>query len=566
MPFNLELQLLPNGFETLQTDAPYQEIGRVYGAIRYQDKWILPAEMPFIIKVLEDLEKLRCYKAAQLNLHSKVRHGLDTKILANQTIPVLGKTTLRPHQVKACQKTFTHPRFGLYMDPRTGKTLTMLYTIKQLGLKALVICPRISCGVWVEEAKTHFDDITAMSIYGEDKKTRESLLQQAISPQPDIIITSFENLRIFPELAQQLDYNCIIVDEAHRIKSYSAERTKAIIKAAHTAKHRYLLTGTPTQGSPTDIYAQMQVLSAAILSNWSYWQFTQRFLTYSRPDRNNRRYPVGEKNIDVLNELIAPYILRIRQEECEGLPTHEEVHTAYKLSPAQKKLYKEIAKENTYTINKQTYPIANPANKFFKLAQVCSGFIYDPDNIPHYLTNPKLDLLLEQVEDQLADPTHKIIIWCNFNAEQDLLATKLDSYGVLQLRGGTTDDPFSIIKQFTDLPDRRVLIAKQSMGISVDISCASTAYVFSRSPSLDFDRQSRDRMGGYKQTKKTITTYYYDCPATVDSQIHALINTKESLDKQLTDINIKCIGCTNLVTCLNKHIKYKDPTCSPNYS
>jgi SNF2 family DNA or RNA helicase len=291
---------------------------------------------------------------------------------------------------------------------------------------------------------------------------------------------------------------------------------------------------------------------------------------------DDKVYPVGKKNLDTLNQLIAPYIIRVRRSQCEGLPDREDVFQSYKLSPEQRSLYKEIVENNEYTIDGETYVVQNAAIKFNKLSQVCSGFLYyyeldapvDKKGRPlkehrktHVLKkSAKLEMLSELTEDLLANEENKIIVWSNYDQEQDSIKDLLEDYGVIELRSGA-GDPFEIVEKFKSDDDIRILSAKQSMGISVDISRASNAIVFSRNPNFDYDRQSRDRIDGYKQKSEKITMWYFTSANTVDEHIHKLISDKEDLDKVLTNVNMKCIGCANLIKCLNSQIEYKSPKC-----
>jgi hypothetical protein len=589
MPYLVDLDKATNGYITLSTTAPYQELGRVYGALNSSDKWNFPAESPLLAIVMEDLNKLQCVLDEKVVLSTDARLyvalTLATYFNEDLDLPRLTETKLHDHQIRACRKTLINSRFGLYMDCRTGKTLVALYTIKYFGAKALVIAPRIACENWVLETAKHFPDLKAISLYGETTKARNILLRQVEATYPDLAITSYENARIELPRIKELGYDTIIIDEAHRIKTIDAKRTEGVISLASKAKRRFLLTGTPTLGRPQDMYAQLSILSGAVFQKIPYWSFLQHFVIYNKPRLvtgsdgkkkiSNHRFPVGYKNLEVLNGMIAPYIIRVRRDECAGLPDRDQVYTSYALEGDQLDTYTHLMEHNELLLEGVSVPIPiqNAAIKFQKACMICCGFVYyylpdDPKKPEFRRTylfkkNPKLGILKEYVEDYLAEPSNKLIVWVNWDAEQDLIASALKEYGVTELRGGDKgEDPFSVVKEFTEDPFIRVLVGKQSMGISVDMSVTSTSFNFSRNPSLDADIQSRDRIDGYKQKAKKICNYYMTGERTVETHAHELISRKIDLDKTLTSINVNCVGCKHLTNCITKQIFYGSSKCS----
>ncbi len=150
---------LSNGFRVLHTKCPSGDINRIYGAVNHAGVWYIPCEFPFLSKAYEDIKRTLSYQKGLMTLDDALAAKIEARIedyyREDIEIPDLGVTELRPHQILACKKTFQNPRFGLYMDCRTGKTLVMLYTIKHKGFKTLVVCPRIACENWMKEIIVH---------------------------------------------------------------------------------------------------------------------------------------------------------------------------------------------------------------------------------------------------------------------------------------------------------------------------------------------------------------------------------------------------------------------------
>jgi len=57
-----------------------------------------------------------------------------------------------------------------------------------------------------------------------------------------------------------LEHKFLILDESHSVKNAEAQRTKSLMPVAQAARHRILISGTPLQGNPIDLYTQVPPL------------------------------------------------------------------------------------------------------------------------------------------------------------------------------------------------------------------------------------------------------------------------------------------------------------------
>ena len=111
---------------------------------------------------------------------------------------------LRPYQEMAVQAALPHDGFALFMEARTGKTITTLWLSSLWNCQQnLVICPKKALPVWRQE----------IELVGLDVNQFE--------------IVSFETFRIH-RLKFQQSWDLVIVDESHRIKDRKSQQTKAV--------------------------------------------------------------------------------------------------------------------------------------------------------------------------------------------------------------------------------------------------------------------------------------------------------------------------------------------------
>jgi SNF2 family DNA or RNA helicase len=139
---------------------------------------------------------------------------------------------------------------------------------------------------------------------------------------PDYVIVSYESATADLKALQRLTFDVIVLDEAQAIKNASAARSKKIKKL--TARYRFALTGTPMDnGKPEEIYSIMQWVDPSVFGRWDL--FDRAYVV-----RNKYGRPVGYKNLDVLHRVLAPAMDRrtVRDPEvaaCMPRVVHERV-------------------------------------------------------------------------------------------------------------------------------------------------------------------------------------------------------------------------------------------------
>lgn len=180
----------------------------------------------------------------------------------------------------------------------------------------LVIAPMSLLAQWHSEAEKASKDGTlkAMVYYGSDKAVNLQKLCCASNAAnaPNVIITSYGTvLSEFNQVAAQdgnrgshggvfsLDYFRIILDEAHYIKNRQSKTAKACYELS--ARHRWVLTGTPIVNRLEDLFSLVRFLKVEPWSNFSFWK---TFITVP--------FEGGEfiRALDVVQTVLEPLVLR----------------------------------------------------------------------------------------------------------------------------------------------------------------------------------------------------------------------------------------------------------------
>ncbi|KAJ4334203.1 DNA helicase rad5 [Didymella glomerata] len=197
--------------------------------------------------------------------------------------------------------------------PRLKKTSA---DIETAPFTTLVIAPMSLLAQWHSEAEKASKEGTlkAMVYYGADKAVNLQKLCCAFNAAnaPNVIITSYGTvLSEFNQVAAQdgnrgshggifsLDYFRIILDEAHYIKNRQSKTAKACYELS--ARHRWVLTGTPIVNRLEDLFSLVRFLKVEPWSNFSFWK---TFITVP--------FEAGEfiRALDVVQTVLEPLVLR----------------------------------------------------------------------------------------------------------------------------------------------------------------------------------------------------------------------------------------------------------------
>lgn len=152
-----------------------------------------------------------------------------------------------------------------------------------------------------------------------------------------------------------------VLDEAHYIKTPTAERTKSILRSAKYAPFRRVLTGTPIAQGPFDAYSQIKFL---IDDYWNknqlgtFTEFKQHFGIWKKGwnptafnpktkknDGNEYDVLVGYRRLDALNSLLQPVSSRVTKDDVLDLPPKLYSKRFFPMTPEQGKLYRQLRDE-----------------------------------------------------------------------------------------------------------------------------------------------------------------------------------------------------------------------------
>lgn len=449
---------------------------------------------------------------------------------------------------------------GLLDEMGAGKTKQIidaacfLYEAKEIDC-VLIICPAQVKDVW---AHPQYSQIIEHSFV--KGIIHEFTSHTASIPDPSRgltwIVTSVELLRRMQHvkylirLLQNRKF-WAVCDESSTISNPRASQTKGCLTIAPKAKKRTILNGTPTNGSPLNLYSQFDFLDPMILGFRNYYAFSNR---HAKMGGYMNKQVIGFYYLEELQDKIKPFVLRRLKKDClDILPKMKLPLREVRLSEHTWQQYCLMRNEFVGYIqghDEATVVTAAPI-KALRLAQICSGFLggfEDADDstltytaeIGRELTDDYLNHLEYRLQE---NPKLRLITWCRFRPEiarlERLCKERFPKLIVRVLQGGLSksDRSEAVTLFHPDAPDPEeaaLLIGQPQAGRfgSNFAKCPNVDYL-SNDYSLLTRLQSEDRVHRPGQTEQTYFQDYVvvgpNRERTISGIILKSLRTKEDL-------------------------------------
>ena len=186
---------------------------------------------------------------------------------------------LHPHQIEAALFALKHPLHEGVMladEVGLGKTIEAGLALCQLWAehkrRLLVVCPASLRKQWQEELHEKF------ALPGR-------IAESSLPPFADgVLIMSYEFARKYAEQLQATDWDCVVLDEAHKLRNAHRDSNKIgqALRVAFAGKKKLLLTATPLQNSLMELYGLSLFLDPYLFGDAR--QFRRDFVTQGNSD------------------------------------------------------------------------------------------------------------------------------------------------------------------------------------------------------------------------------------------------------------------------------------------
>lgn len=392
--------------------------------------------------------------------------------------------TLSPHQNVMLAYYQANESFANFSDPGTGKTLPTLVHVCNLLKRghvrnALIVSPNRVQGAWLRDMeKFNLAD--------------QLLLEEGVT------VINYEKLyaKIGKPIRDTI-WDCIILDEAHRIKNRTTRTAKACHRLSMKATYRYILTGTPISNGQLHNYWSMWAFLFPAVNRGHHYCALPSIGKWSAFVNHFCRLdfwgnPYAYRNVDELQDIITEHSYRITLEECLTLP--ETVDEIWDIESTNKSIYKTLIKEGALV--EYDLVAENPLALGNYLRQISSGFLMLPDKTIELKSNKTKEL-----SEWLEDFDGKAVIFYQFKYSgqiiRDLLDTKKLSY--IRIDGDSKD--MTIWRKFQTGDIRFAVCQYQAASEGIDLYAANVTIFYEPTQSSNqlIQAQARTHRRGQKK-------------------------------------------------------------------
>lgn len=440
------------------------------------------------------------------------------------------------HQKQCFWFTKNLPGAMIAFDMGTGKSRIAIDLIQNREHWAtLILCPKSVVAVWPKEfekhAVRHYELITGLegSVANRVERIKRDLSLSRARLRPAVVVLNYEAAWREPMDDFLLDYkwDCVVLDESHRIKSPSGKSSKFCSRLGDTVPSRICLTGTPMPHSPLDVYAQYRFLDKGIFGT-SFVNFRARYAVMGGYGNHEVK---GYQNQEELHEKFYKVAFRVMAKDVQDLPPTVDIVRTCKLSVSARAVYDSIDKEFVAEVGAGMVTVTNALTKLLRLQQITSGFITmdKSDELTRQkahiqeIDTAKSELLLDILTDLKED--EPVAIFCRFHPDLDTIHAIGQSLGrkVLELSGRINQ-----LKEWQDGQAPLLAVQMQSGGVGVEMIRACYQVFYSLGYSLGDYLQARKRTDRPGQTRP-VKFIHLVAENTKDAEVYRALENREEV-------------------------------------
>lgn len=515
--------------------------------------WVLPATIENYQNVTSIVPRLRVASSVKRFMNNKAIEEAELQIIKERAFdpdiiplePVPLKTKPFAHQVAGYNMGITTDNLGLFFEQGCGKSLTAIAIAGRRFLRGevnrlLIVAPPSVMPVWPGEFEDHADfGYRCRVLDGPVKKRVEELAKNThdhslITAPLDVVVINYEATWRMEDSLKAYNPDMIICDESQKIKTPGSKQSKCVGRLGKGAKYRICLTGTPISQNLLDIWAQYRFLDPNVYPG-SFYAFRNRYaLMGGYENREIIRY----KNLPEFVSKMHSVALRVKKEDALDLPEQLDQVMFCKLESSAQSIYRALVKESVAELQNEKQIVAvNVLSRLLRLSQITGGFVNDGTGITK-VSEAKLTLLSEILDDLLINEEQKIVIFARFLPEIEAIRKMLDEkeIGHEWIAGAVKiSNRGEAVERFQEDPGCRVFVAQiQTAGQGITLHAANVSIFYSMDYSFTNYDQAKARIHRIGQTKPC-THIHLLAQGTVDEHVWKALRAKKSVADQVVD-------------------------------
>ncbi len=358
-------------------------------------------------------------------------------------------------------------------DMGLGKTVQVLAFLStvQTEMPLLIVAPTSLLFHWQREWERF---LPGRLLYVHTGANRKQSLQGVPA-----ILTSYAILRQDREIFTELEYACLLLDEAQNIKNPDSQI--ATLLCSFKAAFKLAISGTPIENRVEDLWSLFQFVLPGLLGERNAFRAK---LAAAEADR---------RHVEQTKKLISPFILRRKKElVAHELPPKLEQIVWVEMEEKQQALYEAMVAKNRKEIQGAERPgRMEILEKILRLRQICCH----PQLIDGLVQESgKLRRLLEDLE-QIMEEGGKVLVYSQFTSMLSILRKEIEERGWRPLYlDGATNEREKVVREFQEDPEARIfLISLKAGGVGLNLTKADYVLLYDPWWNEAVERQAIDR-------------------------------------------------------------------------
>ncbi len=503
--------------------------------LSFESELVRPHVDPATWKPLSKTElKTKDVKAAarfKPQADDKAKRVFEKHCLKNYVVPSSGPIcpkhkTLLPFQL---QKGIPHilrtNRTYLAHEPGLGKTAQAICAVNTKPGKTLVIVPSFLTTTWAREisdwSATDFPSIAVVP---------ESIKRAKMDWSAEWIICSDSMLQkdwVLAELRKQ-EFRHVQIDEAHRFKTYDANRTIALFGGKngtinsqgliYDAEHAVALSGTPLLNRPVELWPILYAMAPELIDFKGYLNFGYRYGGAQMDARGHVRFVGSTREQELHDRIVGPFMQRLRKQD------------VLKDLPAKIREVVYIDKDNR---TKEIKALDEVLTQKAQNADFQNLGLGDYAELRHEIGLAKVDFAANFVLNTLQfDPEEQIILFAWHRGIVEALAEKLSMFRPGVVNGGVSNAKRTEIQDDFQAGRRRLVIGNISamnLGITLTKATRVVFCEFDWTPAANEQAEDRaNRIG----SEWSVTCQYLVIPNSFDEvMLNSVLKKQKIINK-----------------------------------
>jgi len=419
-------------------------------------------------------------------------------------------------------------------DMGLGKTIQAIATIlylKENGMidkGVLVVVPTTLLNNWENELDKFAPSLSYFSFYGLKRTFKDA----------DILITTYDIVRRDLELIKRKKFDCIIIDEAQKIKNPGTKI--AIAVKSIKAKYKIALSGTPVENNLSELWSIFDFTLPKYLKTLK--EFTTNFAKDIEIQKDKTK-------IEKLKNITAPFMLRRLKTDkqiAKNLPKKIVTDEYVTMSKQQASLYQSVVDDSFKKLQSEEDTKGLVLKLIITLKQICNHpRNYDKKSEIDPSLSGKTELLLTLL-DTILQRDEKVLIFTQYvemgNILSDIIQKALLATPLFLQGSQSKKKRDELIDKFqNDSKYKIFILSLKAGGVGLNLTQANHVIHYDLWFNPAVENQATDRAFRIGQNRN-VSVYRFITKNSFEEKIDKMIKSKQKLSDLSVSIGENWLG------------------------